>query len=181
MTSEAAETHQLNSKWCLWHCPNLAGVGIEKQKDLTRNVDSFDTVEAFWAVVAALPPATKLPLADVVMFFRETMEPAWEDPNFKTGGRIKIKLDPAPTAQHFIVSVLTHVIGETVSKEICPNIVGGVRVVRRERNKDAFIMLELWFTDKNKKDELIAYMINLAKDERITNLTDAGNVTHDLF
>lgn len=175
----SSETHPLNSKWCFWHTPNITSTHTQQygtwenaNLKLTKNVHTFETVEMFWAVFNALPPATKISKEETIMFFRESVEPKWEDGNFKEGGRYLCRLDPVPAADKFIQTVIVMAIGEQISVETnTANLIGGIKYVKKEKLRDSHIRVEIWMTDKNKAAELLAVLKSIAADVGIENLT----------
>lgn len=182
------ETHKLNTSWCLWYCPTITSDMVKQYKDAgkasqmeTRIVDKIHTVEEMWCIFKSLPPCMKLPPGDFIMYFREGLSPFWEDAGFHEGGRIKIKLDPTPTADKFISLTLAHIFGEAVSLETCANICGGIRYTRRDKLRDQFVQLEVWITNNDFKEFLLDYFKKLAAEADIHNLDAADNMVYTKF
>src|SRR3990167_6034349 len=81
-TTDAQQLHKLNDAWSLWYLPEVRqvpGQPTVNMNDLLRKADSFDTIEEFWSIYNALPPADKLTLGEQFMFFRNPIKPIWED------------------------------------------------------------------------------------------------------
>jgi hypothetical protein len=189
--SVTVATHPLNSRWCLWHTPNItpelsAKYGSWETASLkaTTNVQALTSVEGFWACFNALPPPTKLPKDENIMFFREDIEPKWEDAAFKEkpGGRFLCRLDPVPTGDKFIQTLLVHTVGEQVSVETnSANLIGGIRYVKKDTRRDVHVRVEVWVTDAAHADDLKHLLLNIADECDISNLGQGENLTWKPF
>jgi len=82
--------HPLQNKWAMWFFKN------DKSKDWAANlryITSFDTVEDFWALYNHILPASKLGVGCDYSVFKDGVQPMWEDPNNKKGGRWLMNLN----------------------------------------------------------------------------------------
>lgn len=186
----AAELHRLHDEWSIWHVPMITADlaakhgGWEKApQELTKCIDSISTVESFWGAFNAIPPATKLPKEETIMFFRKHCKPEWEDPAFKYGGRFVIRVDPVPSADDFVKDLLINLIGEHASIETGHvGLASGLRYQRKDSKKDQCVALQIWMTEAAKKDALQALIVRLAVENKIDNLlTNKDNLSFKPF
>ncbi|MBN3307939.1 IF4EB factor, partial [Amia calva] len=76
-------------RWALWFYKN------DKSKTWQENlslITKFDTVEDFWALYNNIQVASKLSSGCDYSVFKDGIEPMWEDPQNKCGGRWLITL-----------------------------------------------------------------------------------------
>jgi hypothetical protein len=182
---------ELNDPWCMWYTPNITGDLSSKygswenaNAKLTQNLHDVTTVEDFWVCYKALPPATKLPKDENVLFFRKGIEPKWEDPAFKAkpGGRFVCQLDPVSSADKFIERLLAVTLGEQISVDTnTSGLVGGVRFVKKDNKRDIFVRVEVWITDKDKMQAVKDMLFKTASDCGINNLNTAQNCQFKAF
>jgi len=187
----SAPQHKLNSAWALWYCPNITNeiMAANKYKDRvvatkteTKVIDKIASVEEMWAVFNSLPPVMKLPVGDWIFYFRDGLEPLWEDPAFKKGGQLVLKLDLQPTADKLLATLLMAVLGESISCHIGEaEVVGGLRYTRREKLRDQFLKLEIWLTSHDMKEAVEKFVKEAAKDVGISNLDSTDNCTYTKF
>jgi len=85
------EKHVLNSAWCVWVNINSGKNKKDNWNSANTNVHTFNTVEDFWCLYNNL--STNLWHGDM-SFFKEGIQPAWEDPVCKNGGRWVAKIEP---------------------------------------------------------------------------------------
>lgn len=80
----------LENSWSFWFYKN------EKSKEWKDNlvfITTVDFVEDFWAVYNHLQPVSKLSAGCDYMFFKKDIQPMWEDPLNRDGGRWLLNLD----------------------------------------------------------------------------------------
>lgn len=106
--------------------------------DYLRKVVTIDTVEDFWGLYNNVLAASKLPAGANYHFFKDGIEPKWEDPENEKGGKWLITLPPKARGEQLDklwLWTLLACIGEQFedADEIC----GAVVSVRRQANKIA--------------------------------------------
>ena len=186
-----AGDNELNDPWCMWYIPNITpdlsakyGSWENANLKLTQNLHTITSVEDFWVCFKALPPATRLPKDENVLFFRKGVEPKWEDKAFKEkgGGRFICQFDPVGSADNFIERMLAITLGEQISVDTnTTSLVGGVRFVKKDNKRDVFVRVEVWITDKEKSAEVKDLLIKTAADCGVTNLNQGTNCTFKPF
>ena len=139
----------LHQKWVLWYDnPRLAPPG-SSWKDNLQKCGTFDNVGDFWSIFNNVKPASQLPLNSNYHIFREGVEPMWEDPENKNGGKFVLTI-PKKDSQSgrcdewWLYTVLS-VIGETLDvggNEVC----GAVVSIRKSQDRIA-----LWLKSSNKR------------------------------
>jgi len=141
--------HPLQNRWSMWYFKN------DKQKDWKSNLRflaSCDTVEDFWALFNHLKSASGLQAGCDYSFFKEGIEPMWEDPNNVKGGRWLINLNRQQRSfelDRFWQETLLCLIGESFdpfSDEIC----GAVVNIRPKGDK-----LAIWTGDAEKQEKVM--------------------------
>ncbi|UYV76392.1 ife-3 [Cordylochernes scorpioides] len=81
--------HPLQNKWSFWFFKN------DKSRDWKENlieINSFDTVEDFWALFNHVEVPSKIPIGCDYCMFKYGIKPMWEDSRNKLGGRWLINL-----------------------------------------------------------------------------------------
>ncbi len=104
-TSSEVSSHPLADRWVLWkEGANDAGgrsstgmsTADEWKRRLAQIID-VDTVETFWRVFNHLERVDALPPGVSYNFFRESVQPLWEDPaNADGGGRWYFRIERPP-------------------------------------------------------------------------------------
>ncbi|XP_039735958.1 eukaryotic translation initiation factor 4E type 1B [Pteropus medius] len=130
------ELHLLQSRWALWFFKNDRS---RAWQDNLHLVTKFDTVEDFWAVYSHIQLASKLSSGCDYALFKDGIEPMWEDPRNKRGGRWLVSL--AKQQRHIELDrlwleTLLCLIGESFeeySREVC----GAVINIRTKGDKIA--------------------------------------------
>lgn len=137
--------HPLQNRWSMWYFKN------DKQKDWKDNhklIASCDTVEDFWALYNYLKPPSQLAAGCDYSFFKEGIEPMWEDSRNVEGGRWLINLQRQQRncdLDKYWQEALLCLIGEIFephSDEIC----GAVVNIRAKGDK-----LAIWTGNAEKK------------------------------
>jgi len=146
--------HPLENRWSMWYFKN------DKQKDWKDNhkiISSCDTIEDFWALFNHLKPPSGLQAGCDYSFFKEGIEPMWEDPRNVEGGRWLINLQRPQRncdLDKYWMEALMCLIGEIFdpyADEIC----GAVVNIRPKGDK-----LAIWTGDAEKK----AQVMNIGKN-----------------
>jgi len=142
MTDEAAPT-TLHNKWTLWYDnPRLAPPGTDWHDQL-KNLGTFQTAEEFWSIFNNIQPSSQLALNSNYHLFKAGVQPMWEDPANKEGGKFVLTIPKKDsktgrTNEWWLYTVLA-VIGETMDAsgdEVC----GCVVSIRKAQDRIALWM-----------------------------------------
>jgi len=132
----------------MWYYKN------DKQKDWKSNLiflASCDTIEDFWGLYNFLKAPSGLQAGCDYAFFKEGIEPMWEDPKNVRGGRWLINLNRQQRnhdLDRFWMETLLCLIGEAFdphSDEVCGTVVN----IRPKGDK-----LAIWTGDAEKKQQV---------------------------
>jgi len=141
--------HPLQTAWTMWYNSPQTQKDREAQDWQPKQIVTFDTVEDFWCLFNNLLPPSKLVRGSNYHLFKEGINPEWEDPINKVGGKWIVQYGPKDAGQddHWMFTLLA-LIGEEFedSDEIC----GAVFSPRNKQNK-----LALWTKDSRKKEAVI--------------------------
>jgi hypothetical protein len=148
-----ASLHPLASAWSLWHQPE-APKGAKVQP---RKIDPFHSVEEFWSIYNALPGVDAMGLNEIFMFFREPVEPRYEDPNVIDGGQTSVLTDHADAADVLVRKLLMGMLGESLTVEHFGgkrNVIAGLRYSAKSSrtSKGKQFKVDVWMTDAAHKD-----------------------------
>ncbi|KAL6936424.1 uncharacterized protein HGUI_03721 [Hanseniaspora guilliermondii] len=80
--------HPLKDTWTFWYV--TPSKSTTEWAELTKEIFTFDTLEEFWGLQAALPSVDSL-VTDY-MFFKKDIYPQWESPLNKKGGKWVVSL-----------------------------------------------------------------------------------------
>merc|ERR1719285_1524868 len=133
--------HPLQNKWAMWFFKN------DKNKDWASNlryITSFDTVEDFWALYNHILPASKLGVGCDYSLFKDGVQPMWEDPLNKKGGRWLMNLNKQQRhsdLDNYWLETLLCLIGEAFDEQ-SDDICGAVVNIRGKGDK-----LAVWTGD----------------------------------
>jgi len=154
---EVITKHPLQNRWSMWYFKN------DKQKDWKSNLmllASCDTVEDFWGLYNFLKAPSLLQAGCDYAFFKEGIEPMWEDPNNVKGGRWLINLNRQQRTHdldRFWMETLLCLIGEafdTNSDEICGTVVN----IRPKGDK-----LAVWTADAEKRNQVVSIGVGMRR------------------
>jgi len=108
---EGLMKHQLQNTWTLWYFKNDK---TKKWEENQKKVTDFSTVEDFWALYNHIEEASRLAQGCDYSLFKGEIEPMWEDPENKEGGRWVINLDKKQREElsHFWQEIMFLLIGE---------------------------------------------------------------------
>jgi len=141
--------HPLQNRWSMWYFKN------DKAKDWKSNqrlIASCDTVEDFWALFNHLKPPSGLQAGCDYSFFKEGIEPMWEDPRNIEGGRWLINLQRHQRnvdLDMFWQETLLCLIGE-IFDPYSDEVLGAVVNIRPKGDK-----LAIWTADAEKKNQIM--------------------------
>lgn len=179
------EKHDLQHRWCLW-VHQRPGQNYTKDYGDTnwsegqRVVHEFGTAEDFWAMIHYAHPPSKLGSSDYSLF-RHGVTPAWEDPNFRRGGRWVVKLEKlkVETLDELWVLINLALIGETFSDYSGDAVCGAIVSVRNRGSKAS-----LWVSESSRVERILAighhYMSVLKEAPGLEGLT-ASSLTFEYF
>ena len=82
----------LHCTWVLWYDnPRLAPAGSD-WKDNLKECGVFHDAETFWRITNNIKPASTLALNSNYHLFRQGIEPMWEDPSNRDGGKFVLTI-----------------------------------------------------------------------------------------
>jgi translation initiation factor 4E len=131
---------RLHQKWVIWYDnPRLAPEGSD-WKDNLKKCGEFHSIGEFWSVFNNLLPASKLPLNSNYHVFREGVQPMWEDPSNKSGGKFVLTMpkkdSKAGRCDEWWLYTILSIIGETIDldgDQVC----GAVVSIRKSQDRIA--------------------------------------------
>lgn len=130
----------LHHKWALWYDnPRLAPQGTSWNDNL-KHCGSFQTAEAFWQIFNNVKPSSQLALNSNYHIFREGVQPMWEDPENKDGGKFVLTIPKKDSKngrcdEWWLFTILA-VIGESMDMggdQVC----GAVVSIRKNQDRIA--------------------------------------------
>ena len=139
-TSLASCKHPLRNTWSFWFYKKKA---TGKWQDNVVSIGSVAFVEDFWRVFNYVRPVASLPDGCDYMFFKEGIQPMWEDPANEHGGRIIINM-PRSNERHIDsdtvwVNTLLGLIGSSYGRDGETYVNGAAISVRYKTDR-----LSLW-------------------------------------
>eukprot|EP00543_Licmophora_paradoxa_P005392 CAMPEP_0202455628 /NCGR_PEP_ID=MMETSP1360-20130828/13112_1 /ASSEMBLY_ACC=CAM_ASM_000848 /TAXON_ID=515479 /ORGANISM="Licmophora paradoxa, Strain CCMP2313" /LENGTH=202 /DNA_ID=CAMNT_0049075249 /DNA_START=221 /DNA_END=829 /DNA_ORIENTATION=- len=139
-SDEGTAITPLHQKWTLWFDnPRLAPSG-SNWKDNLKNVGTFQTIEEFWLIFNNVKPASQLAVNSNYHLFREGIEPMWEDPSNKKGGKFVLTIPKKDSKEgrcdEWWLYTALAIIGETIDlngDQVC----GAVVSIRKSNDRIA--------------------------------------------
>uniref|UniRef100_A0A2H1WC62 eIF-4F 25 kDa subunit n=1 Tax=Spodoptera frugiperda TaxID=7108 RepID=A0A2H1WC62_SPOFR len=132
VTSDQPERmkHPLQDEWSFW----LLLGDKQNWEDNLVELSNFNTVEDYWCLYHHMKVPSELRLGQDYMIFKKGIQPMWEDPQNKKGGRWLIMLDRLTNAQMDAIwaDTVLILIGATL---MCTDDISGVVVNVRDKNK----------------------------------------------
>ncbi|PUU73671.1 hypothetical protein B9Z19DRAFT_1068790 [Tuber borchii] len=143
--------HPLINKWTLWYTKPSSGKHGENWSDLLKEIQTFDSVEEFWAIYVHGPspqvypsltpiltpykeqcsPPSALANKSDYQLFKFGIRPEWEDPANKRGGRFSFTFHKGSNIDTQWLDVLLVTIGETLEPEGVSEVQGVVANIRK--------------------------------------------------
>lgn len=150
--------HPLQHRWNLWihQRPGQAYAkehyGESQWSDGQRDLHEFATAEDYWCMVNNMHKPSKLASADYSLF-KHNISPAWEDPNFKRGGRWTVKLEKlkTETLDELWVLLTMALVGEGFADYAGDAVCGAIVQVRNRGSKAA-----LWVSESSRVERILA-------------------------
>jgi len=145
----------LHGRWTIWYDnPSLAPKGSDWKENLKKQ-GTFSSIESFWSIWNNLKPASQISISSNYSIFREGIEPSWEDPTNRDGGKFVLTLPKKDSRsgrcdEYWLFTVLA-VIGETLDATGGDQVNGAVVSIRKSQDRIA-----LWLKgDPGKSAEMI--------------------------
>jgi len=79
--------HPLQNRWTIWYDNPGKKTSQASWADNLKKIVTFDTVEDFWRIFNNIRPSSKLLSGSNYHVFKENVEPKWEHPENKQGGK----------------------------------------------------------------------------------------------
>jgi len=133
--------HPLKDSWTFW----CLDIGRSKNwEECLVPLNTFEHVEDFWALFHHLASINDMKSGSDYMMFKKGIQPKWEDPLNRSGGRWMIKLEPQNRAEGINQQAWTELLLLLISGLIegADKVTGAVCNVRRMCDK-----LSLWMSD----------------------------------
>mmetsp|Transcript_11730 Transcript_11730/g.35742 ORF Transcript_11730/g.35742 Transcript_11730/m.35742 type:complete len:205 (+) Transcript_11730:84-698(+) len=136
-------SHPLQFSWCLWFDSNVnarGAPGFAKWDSGLRLVSTATTVEEFWRAHAESIEPSKLKTPSTYHFFKEGIQPRWEDPENEPGGKLTLTFPKRdPNTDTFWLNTLLMLIGDRFEADESDDICGAVLAIRRKNDR-----ISLW-------------------------------------
>lgn len=144
--------HELHHAWWVWVHQRSGARDGQAWGEGQQKLHKFDTVEDFWCMFNHSYPPSRLENADYSLF-KDGMTPAWEDPNFKNGGRWVVKLEKvkAQSLDDLWLSLCMALIGEAFADYGPEMVCGAIVSVRNRVSK-----ISLWLSKGGNKEQVMA-------------------------
>lgn len=157
--------HPTARKWTLYYDIPSAKITNKNWAENIQTVSSINTIEDFWYVYNNIKFASNISFGSNYYFFQEGINPEWEDPANKNGGKWCIQFKKTSrTAPHlnkaWLYSML-HCIGElweNNEKDCAYQVCGVIVNVRKFQDK-----INIWLRDKS-NTRVIDFIENKIKE-----------------
>lgn len=155
--------YPLERTWAVWWSGGrkLPGRGAPKGRHDTRRngkvppsapeitrAGAFDSIQTFWCWFNNLPPPSRLAVDANLFIFQDGIDPAWEHPDNKEGGRWVTSATALPDDSWR--DLVLGLVGETLDLIETPEITGLVLSRRR-----AYFRVSVWTRNKTKDTEVM--------------------------
>jgi translation initiation factor 4E len=140
--------NKLNTSWVLWYDKRNHNIGSQDWDKFLIRISSFGDIENFCNLLGKVIPLSQLPNGASYHFFRQGIEPRWEDKNNIEGGRWTIVLQKKNLiiAEKLWFLTLTSILGGSFGQNMMAFITGIVGTVKKGQ-----IRIAVW--TKNSKDK----------------------------
>jgi translation initiation factor 4E len=148
--------HPLARKWSLHFDSPTKKISDTNWAENIKKVYTFNTVEDFWGIFNNILPPSYIKFGSNYYFFKENINPMWEDPENKNGGKwcIQFKKGYADDVNKIWQITLLHCIGEVwweedSNKNYTDSICGIIVNIRKYQDK-----VNIWIKDKYDKNTI---------------------------
>lgn len=166
--------HPLQHRWTLWFDNPGKKTSQASWADHLRQIMTIDTVEDFWRLQNNIVPASGLALGSNYHFFKEKIEPKWEDPANSKGGKWVVTI-PSKNRREYLdrlwLWTLLACIGEVWEEE--DEICGCVVSIRKTQDKVA-----LWTKSGNDEGKTVRVGRRLKQVLELQDNTMLGYQVH---
>lgn len=156
--------HPLNRRWKLWYnSPEDSNPKLVEWFDNVHEIATIETIEDFWRVFNNLKCPSELSNGSNYYLFQEGIQPQWEDPANKNGGKWIFEVSGGMDVDRQWLYMVLATIGDTL--EGCAQITGvTVGVKKGKKNKVA-----VWTRDRSEADVNIKIATQMKKVLQLTN------------
>jgi len=148
-TLDMSMKHPLQHKWKLWYDHPGKKTSQQSWGEHLRLIYAFDTVEDFWRLWNNIMPCSKLAPGSNYSLFKDGIEPKWEDPVNKYGGKwvVQFPSKQRDKLHQYWLYIVLALIGETfqADDDVC-----GVVVSIRKADKIA-----VWTKDSDETSTML--------------------------
>jgi len=173
----STDKHPLQNRWTMWYDNPGKKTSQTNWANYLRKIATIDSVEDFWGLYNNVVPASKLNPGTNYHLFKENVEPKWEDPENKKGGKWVINVPKQAQGKKDNLDklwlwLLLAVIGEAFvdEGEVC----GCVVSIRKPQDK-----LALWTKDATNEGATRRVGAQLKELLELPNTASIGYQSHD--
>ncbi|EAN85029.1 hypothetical protein TcCL_ESM02079 [Trypanosoma cruzi] len=160
--------HALKDPWFLSYIPQLTpdtvkydfkGDWNKAKQALQQPLDYIRTVEEFWSTINSLPKLHQLGNGSTFIFARNNVDASYEA--FPNGTRVLVDLYKASVAEKGMDFVLSSVLGEGLTYDVCngKTVCDVVRLSSRPNQESPeLVRLEVWLSDQLYAKDVIPYI-----------------------
>ncbi|KAI5163047.1 translation initiation factor 4E [Nematocida ausubeli] len=158
--------HKLNEEWVLWFdYQDKKYTNNDNWSDSLHKLGTVSDIEAFWSTLKEIGDLALLPVSSNLHFFRNGIEPMWEDPRNSAGGKWVLELPFGQNPEQIWTNTLLFCISEsflvrapngvlqdsiisnsTIDRALSGAICGAVFSPRKN-----YIRISIWTSIKDKK------------------------------
>ena len=128
--------------------------GIENRKNMTKEdfenqlkpLTSFETAEQFWDIFLHLKLPSKLHLKSKLFIFKGDVQPVWEHPENKNGGRLYFKLPMNKESEEMWQNLSLELLTGFGGHESLDKIVNGIEMSIRQVDQ---LFLAVWINQSD--------------------------------
>jgi len=146
----------LNNSWILWYDKKNHTVGSNDWDKFLIRISTFETMGLFCGLLGKIIPLSQLPNGASYHFFKQGIEPRWEDKNNFEGGKwiLVLQKQNLNKADKIWFLTLSSVLGGSFKNNLKRAITGIVGTIKKNQ-----LRVAIW-TKKSKNEKL---QINIGK------------------
>jgi len=111
----AIDRHELNAKWKMWYdYQDKKYIAMENWSESLQEIGTVPDVETFWGIQEEIGEIEKLPVSSNMHFFRDGIQPMWEDEKNSEGGKWVLEVGSEQKTEAIWVNTLLFCISEIV-------------------------------------------------------------------